>query len=68
MTDTKQTRSKSTKNAGDTQLNFCCGDSEKMSRMMRQFCTGQDERFDCESMMQMMNKMCCAAPGKSGGQ
>ena len=62
MPDTKQT---SAKEPGDTEIKFCCGDSEEMSQMMRRFCKSEDGTFDCGKMMQMMQKMCCTAPEKS---
>jgi hypothetical protein len=68
MADTKQTKSTSTKESGDTEVKFCCGDSAEMSQIMRQFCKSEDGNFDCGKMMQMMQKMCCAAPEKSGKQ
>jgi hypothetical protein len=66
MADTKHTKSTSTKESGDTEIKFCCGDSEGMSQMMQNFCKSEDGTFDCEKMMQMMPKMCCTAPEKSG--
>lgn len=68
MVDTKQTESKSTKEPGDTEIKFCCGDSEEMSQMMRKFCKSDDRTFDCGKMMQMMQEKCCAAPEKSEKQ
>lgn len=63
MADTKETKSTSKEKFEQLDFPFCCGDSEAMSRMMRKFCGGKDETFDCGEMMQ---KMCCAPSGKPG--
>jgi hypothetical protein len=68
MAETKETNSTSKEGFGQPEFKFCCGDSEEMSRMIRNFCSGEDKTFDCRAMMQMMQKMCCAAPEKSGRQ
>ena len=64
MPDTKQTKSTTAKASGNTEFKFCSGDFEEMSRMMRKFCSGEDETFDCGKMMQ---KMCCSTD-KPGDQ
>ena len=68
MADTKETKSTSKEKFEQLDFPFCCGDSEAMSRMMRKFCGGKDETFDCGEMMQKMQKMCCAPSGKPGQQ
>ena len=68
MAETKETNSTSKEGFGQPEFKFCCGDAEEMSRMMRKFCRGEDKTFDCRAMMQMMQKMCCVAPEKSGRQ
>ena len=68
MAETKETNSTSKKGFGQREFKFCCGDSEVMSQMIRNFCSGEDKTFDCSTMMQMMQKMCCAAPDKPGQQ
>ncbi len=65
MPDTKETNSTSGENSERRNFNFCCGDSESMSRMMRKFCGRGDKTFDCGEMMQKMQKMCCAHSEKS---
>jgi hypothetical protein len=65
MADTKQSRSNGSKAYEGAEFKFCCGDSEEISQMMRRFCGGEDETFDCGNMMQMMQKMCCSTPVKS---
>ena len=68
MAETKKTNSTSKKGFGQPEFKFCCGDAEKMSRMMRKFYSGEDKTFDCGAMMQMMQMMCCAAPDTPGRQ
>ena len=68
MTDPKKTNATSNEGFAGAGFKSCCGDFEKMSRMMRKFCSGEDKTFDCSTMMQMMQKMCCAAPDKPGQQ
>lgn len=63
MAETKETNSTSKKGFGLPEFKFCCGDAEKMSRMMRKFYSGENKTFDCGAMMQMM---CCAAPDTPG--
>jgi hypothetical protein len=65
MPDTKKSRFKDAKEHESAKSKFCCGDSEEISQMMRRFCGGEDETFDCGKMMQMMQKMCCSSPAKS---
>ena len=66
MTKNNETNSTSKEGTGHADFQFCCGDSEAMSRMMRKFCGGEDGTFDCGEMMQKMQKMCCAPSEKSG--
>ena len=66
MTENNETNSTSKEGTGHADFKSCCGDSEKMSWMMRKFCSGEDKTFDCRAMMHMMQKMCCASPEKSG--
>jgi hypothetical protein len=68
MAETKETNSTSKEGFGQPEFKFCCGDSGEMSRMIRNFCSGEDKTFDCRAMMQMLQKMCCVAPEKSGRQ
>jgi hypothetical protein len=65
MADTKQSRSNNSKKSEGAESKFCCGDSEEISQMMRRFCGGEDETFDCGKMMQKMQDMCCSTPVKS---
>ena len=65
MSDTKQSKSNDSKESEGAEFKFCCGDSEEISQMMRRFCGGEDETFDCRNMMQ---KMCCSTPVKSDKQ
>jgi hypothetical protein len=68
MTDPKKTNATSKEGFAGKGFKFCGGDSEEMSRMMRNFSSGENKTFDCRAMMQMMQKMCCVAPEKSGRQ
>jgi hypothetical protein len=68
MPDTKQSRSNNSKKHEGAESKFCCGDSEEIAQMMRRFCGGEDETFNCGKMMQMMQKMCCGTPVKPDKQ
>ena len=63
MADTRETNSTSKERSEQLDFKFCCGDSEAMSRMMQNFCSGEVGTFDCDEMMQ---KMCCTRSGESG--
>lgn len=65
MPDTKQSRSNNSKKYEGAESKFCRGDSEEISQMMRRFCGGEDETFNCGEMMQKMKKMCCGTSVKS---
>ena len=66
MTDPKKTDSTSKEGFAGKGFKSCCGDNEKMFRMMRKFCSGEDKTFDCRAVMQMMQKMCYVVPDKPG--
>lgn len=62
MEDTKQTKSAKAERPGGSNFKSPCCDSEKMAQMMRMFCGGKDETFECCAMIQ---KMCGTDPKQS---
>jgi hypothetical protein len=70
MPNTKQSGSNNSEKHEGAESKFCCGDSDEIAQMMRRYCGGEDETFNCGKMMQMqmMQKMCCGTPVKSDKQ
>lgn len=57
MTDTNQKESKASEESQDTGFTFSCCDFKTMGEMMKNFCGSQNGGFDCETMMEKMQKM-----------
>ena len=80
MTDAKRSKEESNEGSGDSGFQesahqFCCGDSEKMSRMMENCECGDPEKMarmmknfgcgDSEKMSRMMKNFGCGDPEKT---